>query len=324
MPVKNCGQWLKPAVESILNQTCENFELLVIDDHSYDGSIELLPHDSRIKIFRHNGSGIVSNLNLGLLKARGRFIARMDGDDISLPDRFQNQLDFARLNPAYGIIGGRVEIFTEGGDIQQGNLVYQDWLNRLITPVQISREIFVESPLVHPSTFIRREVFKKIGLYRDLSWPEDYDLWLRAWLKNVQIAKVPEYVLRWRDHSQRLTRTDKRYSQKEFIKLKAWALSESLLKNRSAFICGTGKLAAKLCDLLQSLQVRVKGFVDIAPDKIGKTRRNLPIYSLEEMLARRDKSMIIGAVSTRGSSAKLRNLLIQYGLEESRDFILAA
>ncbi len=322
MPVRNCGSWLQSAVGSILDQTLDDFELLIIDNHSYDGSIELLPQDSRIKIFRHSGTGIVTSLNVGLIKAKGEFIARMDGDDLSSPNRFQSQLNYARQNPTVGIISGLVEIFSDDSVVKEGNIHYQNWLNSILNQEDFDSEIFVESPLVHPSTFIRRDIFKKIGLYRDLSWPEDYDLWLRAWLSGVKMGKVPECIFHWRDHPQRLTRTDKRYSQKEFIKAKTWALSESLLKNRSATICGTGQYAAKFCDLLQSLSITVKGFIDISPKKIGKTRRGLPVYSLQELLVRRDDTLILGAVAARGSSNRLRKLLASYGLEELKDFVM--
>ncbi len=323
MPVRNCGHWLQSAVESILNQSFEDFELLIIDNHSDDGSIELLPNDSRIKIIRHSGMGIVTSLNIGLLKAKGEFIARMDGDDLSSPHRFQVQLDYARLNPEIGIIGGLVEIFSDDAVVQQGSISYQHWLNSVCTPEEINREIFVESPLVHPSTLIRQDIFKQVGLYRDLSWPEDYDLWLRSWLLGISMAKVPEYVIHWREHPKRLTHTDKRYSQKEFIKVKAWALSESLLKERSAIICGTGKYAVKLCDHLQSLNVTVNGFVDVSPKKIGKTRRNLPIFSLNEVVVNRGNALLLGAVAARGVRNNLRELFLSYCLEECNDFIMA-
>ncbi|MCB1753961.1 MAG: glycosyltransferase [Gammaproteobacteria bacterium] len=323
MPVRNCGDWLAPAVDSILGQTVEDLELLIIDDHSFDGSVERLPQDPRLRIFRHAGNGIVASLNAGLIRARGEFIARMDGDDISVPERLQRQLHFAKDNPDIAIVGGLVDIFSDDGDIQAGNRAYQAWLNGLLTADDIERELFVESPLVHPSVLIRREVFKRIGLYRDLSWPEDYDLWLRASLAGLRFAKVPELVLMWREHPARLTNTDKRYSRKEFIKAKAWAMSESVLRNRPAIICGTGKLAVKLCDVLQRLGVAVMAFVDIAPDNIGKSRRGLPILSYDDMLDMRQDALIVGALGARGAGEALRELLLLSGLHEGRDFLLA-
>lgn len=322
MPVQNCGQWLELAVSSILNQSFEDFELLIIDDNSFDGSIESLPNDNRIKVFRHTGTGIVSSLNAGLVHADGEFIARMDGDDLSAPHRFASQLRYAEEHPHIGIIGGLVEIFSEDNDIQRGNREYQYWLNSVITAEDINREIFVESPLVHPSTLIRKTVFKKIGLYRDLSWPEDYDLWLRAWLEGIQIAKVNEYIFHWREHPHRLTHLDKRYSPKEFIKLKAWALAQSYLKHRAALICGTGKIAVTLCDSLLRLGVSVAGFIDVAPDKIGKTRRNLPILALDDAVAKSGDSLILGAVGARGARASLRDLLSSFQLKECEDFLM--
>lgn len=323
MPVHNCGDWLRPAVQSILDQSCRDFELLLVDDHSYDGSIQTLPRDPRLKVLRHAGSGIVASLNFALRQAQGRFIARMDGDDISLPERFQQQLAYAENHPDVSVIGGRVKIFSES-QVEAGFRQYESWLNSLTEPDELQRDLFIESPLVHPSVLIRRQLFDDIGLYRDLSWPEDYDLWLRAFLQGHKMGKVSDTVLRWRDHSSRLTRQDKRYAKKEFIKAKAWALSESLLRHRPVFLCGTGQVAVKLHDVLTALQVSVLGFVDIAPHKISKTRRNLPIHSLEDMLEIRGNAMVVGAIGARGAGAQLRQLLLSLGLLEIQDFILAA
>lgn len=324
MPVRNCGQWLGSAVQSILDQSFDDFELIIVDDNTTDGSIEALPADSRIRILRHNSSGIVSSLNHGLLNAKGRYIARMDGDDIAFPERFAAQVSFLEANPSIDIVGGLVEIFSDDFEIEQGSRYYQDWLNSIITEADIDREIFVESPLTHPSVLIRKSLFRQIGLYRDLSWPEDYDLWLRAWLAGARMAKIEEPVVRWREHPESLTRTDDRCSKKEFIKAKAWAMSESVLKERSAIICGTGKVAVKLCDVLLLLGVPVLGFVDIAPNKINKTRRDLPIHSFEDITKIRGNSLIIGALGARGAGDKLRELLVSNKLIEGQDFILAS
>ncbi len=324
MPVRNCGKWLLPAVESILDQSFRDFELIIIDDNSIDGSVEALPSDPRIRVLHHDSSGIVSSLNHGLLNAKGSYIARMDGDDISFPLRFENQIAFAKANPDIDVIGGLVEIFSDEFEIADGSLYYQDWLNSTISEEDIDREIFVESPLVHPSVLIRKSLFRQIGLYRDLSWPEDYDLWLRAWLAGARLAKVEEPVVRWREHPARLTRTDDRHSKKEFIKAKGWAMSESVLKDRAAIICGTGKAAVKLCDVLQLLGVPVNGFVDIAPKKINKTHRDLPIHSFEDLLKVRGDTLIVGALGARGAGQKLRELLASNELIEGQDFVIAS
>lgn len=324
MPVRNCGQWLRPAVDSILDQSFEDFELIIVDDNTTDGSVQSLPSDPRIRILRHDASGIVSSLNHGLLNAKGRFIARMDGDDICFPERFATQVAYLDANPDIDIVGGLVEIFSDEFEVADGSRYYQDWLNSVLSEADIDREIFVESPLVHPSVLIRKSLFRQIGLYRDLSWPEDYDLWLRAWLAGARIAKVDEPVIRWREHAQRLTRTDDRYSKKEFIKAKGWAMSESVLKDRSAIICGTGKAAVKLCDVLLQLGVPVLGFVDIAPNKINKTRRNLPIHSFEDINKIRGNSLLVGALGARGAGDQLRELLVTNELTEGQDFIIAS
>lgn len=324
MPVRNCGKWLGDAVDSILNQSFTDFELIIIDDNSTDGSVDALPVDPRIRILRHDSCGIVSSLNHGLLNAKGRYIARMDGDDIAFPERFATQVAFFDANPEIDIVSGLVDIFSDDFEVEEGSRYYQEWLNSIINEADIDREIFVESPLAHPSVLIRKSLFRQIGLYRDISWAEDYDLWLRAWLAGARIAKVEEPVVRWREHPQRLSYTDPRCSKKEFIKAKGWAMSESVLKDRSAVICGTGQVAVKLCDVLLLLGVAVLGFVDIAPNKIHKTRRNLPIHSFEDLIKIRGDALIVGALGARGAGGKLRELLVSNELIEGKDFIIAS
>ena len=143
MPVHNGGEYLQAAVSSILTQSWSRLELVLVDDHSNDGAVAALEQtDPRLKIVNSEGRGVVNAFNTGFRQCNGDYIARMDADDISLPDRLTCQLDYLGQNPAVDIVGCCVTFFSEDG-IQGGLERYQHWLNSLCEPVEIHRQIFV-------------------------------------------------------------------------------------------------------------------------------------------------------------------------------------
>ena len=179
-----------------------------MDDHSSDNAIgQLAQTDSRIKILESTGTGVVRAFNQGMHASKGLFVARMDADDIALPQRLETQVNFLRDHPAIGICGACVEIFSTTG-IQGGNARYQDWLNSVRTAEQVHRELFIESPIPNPGAMFRRDVLIGLGGYREVDWPEDYDLFLRADQAGIRMAKPEPILLRWREHKNRLTHID--------------------------------------------------------------------------------------------------------------------
>ena len=110
--------------------------------------------------------------------------------------------------------------------IGEGFQLYYDWLNSLVTHEDITREIFVESPIANPCAAFRRSWIRDLGGYRDHGWPEDYDLWLRFFLAGAGFAKIPEVLLEWREHPERLTHQDSRYSVENFLRAKAHYIAQ--------------------------------------------------------------------------------------------------
>ena len=190
LPVKNGGAYLREAVDSILAQTYKDFELLVIDDHSTDGAVEKLsPNDPRLIIHKSSGKGVIDAANYGASLARGVYIARMDADDISTPDRLIRQVEFLEANTDIDIVGAKVEIFCDDSEVAEGYRLYENWINSIITSDEINRAIFIENPIPNPTMMIRRKSFDALGGYREMGWPEDYDFFLRAYERGVGIGK---------------------------------------------------------------------------------------------------------------------------------------
>lgn len=322
LPAKNCGRYLEEAVGSVLAQTFPDFELIIIDDHSTDESIGALEvDDGRVTIFKNPGAGLIDALNYGAGRARGKFLARMDGDDVCDPLRIERQLDYFRVNEDVGIAGTLVSIFSDDG-VGGGYRVYEKWVNSVVTTEQINRSIFIESPLPHPSVMMRRDVFENLGGYRDMGWPEDYDLWLRAYEAGVGMGKAPEVLLRWRESENRASKTDARYLPLNFMRARARYLARTVIRDGKAVIWGAGKTGASLCRFLEREGARVSGFIDIDPVKIGGEKKGRPVSGPD--CAEWTKELILVAVASRGARDEIRAFLDDAGKKEGADYFCAA
>ena len=189
MPCYNVQGTVDDAVRSILEQTLGNFELIAVDDGSTDGTADRLRdwagRDRRVRVLSFSHGGIIEALNGGLVACRAGMIARMDADDRAYPERLAKQVRFLTEHPDIAVVGSYVEAFP-GDEVQGGFKRYLAWLNSLDTPALIARDIFVESPLAHPSTMIRADWLRRVGGYQEHGWPEDYDLWLRMHVAGAQ------------------------------------------------------------------------------------------------------------------------------------------
>jgi glycosyltransferase involved in cell wall biosynthesis len=331
MPVYNAAGTLPEALQSIAGQTMGEFEVIAVDDGSDDDSGTILEAwrrgDRRIKPIHAGRAGLVAALNHGLSLCKGDWVARIDADDRMHPDRLARQAALLESRPEISVAGSLVEIFADG-PVGEGMKVYEAWLNSLVEPGDIAREIFIESPIAHPSAIVRRDVLAGLGGYRDAGWPEDYDLWLRCHAAGLRFAKVPETLLYWREHTGRLTHTDSRYSVENFLRVKARFLVDGPLKNRDGLIVwGAGQTGRRLSKHLVRMGRPVDAFVDISPRKIGGILRGAPVIGpgeLPETWARYTRPMLIAAVSSRGARKLIRQALSDMGLAEVDDYLCAA
>ncbi len=194
MPVYNGETHLREAVESILHQTLSDFELLIIIDAATDSSAAIAAsfRDPRIRMVENPARlGLVGTLNKGIDIARGAYIARMDCDDISLPERLKRQIDFMLTHPDVKVCGSWIELFgdasrlqtypAEGKQIQVDNLFY--------------------SAMAHPTVVMEKETLQRYGLQYDAGFlhAEDYELWTRAG-RLVSFANLQEVLLKYRLH----------------------------------------------------------------------------------------------------------------------------
>jgi glycosyltransferase involved in cell wall biosynthesis len=327
LPCYNSAATLPETLDSLANQTLTDFEVIAVDDGSTDSTlIDLITwaaRDSRFRVFPRPHGGVIATANAGLALCQAAFIARMDADDRAHPERLTLQADFLDQNPDVAVVSSLVKAFP-AEDVHEGYQIYVEWLNSLVANEEIHREMFVESPLANPSVMMRKAWVEKMGGYHDYGWPEDYDLFLRMYLAGARFEKIPKVLLEWRDHPDRITRTDGRYSTENFLRAKAHYLARGPLANRDAvMIWGAGMVGRRLGKQLQRQNIPLVCYVDIDPKKIGRTRRGLPIIAPDELLLwwkRYENPAILAAVGVRGARGLIRVRLNGMGFIEGQDW----
>lgn len=241
MPFYNAAETLPAALASIARQTHADWELIAVDDGSSDASAAIVAgwDDPRVVLLRRPHTGLVGALNTGLAACGGEWLARFDADDLMHRDRLA-----AQAGAAFdGVLGCGVEVFPREG-ISPGYRRYIDWLNALTAHEAIVRDLFVESPLAHPTVLLPAALLRSVGGYRDVGYPEDYDLWLRLWRAGARLAKLPRVLHYWRDHPGRLTRRHAMYRRRAFRACKLEHLLGSVLAGAGeVVIWGAGKAA---------------------------------------------------------------------------------
>jgi hypothetical protein len=201
---------------------------------------------------------------------------------------------------------------------------YVEWLNGLCDHEAIVRDLYVESPLAHPSVMMRSADLRALGGYRAFDGPEDYDLWLRAHGRGLRFAKHPAVLLDWRDRPDRLTRRDPRYHPARFRDLKLEALERGPLPpGRPVVVWGAGPVGKSWARALVARGHRLAAFVDVDPHKLGRVLHGAPVLPLSAVPGLPD-ALHLGAVGQRGARARVRAAAASVGLADGRQFLAVA
>ena len=205
LPVHNAQRYVAQAIESILNQTLKDFEFLILDDGSSDGSLDIIhryaERDERIRVTSRANRGLVTSLNELIDQARGQFLARMDADDIALPERFCSQADYLLANPDHVLVGSRVRVIDSDGDplCDWCTLEDQEALDACF--LQCERN----TPISHPALMMRRDAVLAVGKYRPFDAIEDIDLFLRL-SEYGRVSNLPQILLKYRIHASNISK----------------------------------------------------------------------------------------------------------------------
>lgn len=269
LPVCNGEPYLVEAVRSIQNQTLGDFELLIIDDGSTDGSLSYLAaaarQDPRISVIANPRKGLVAALNLGLQRACGEFIARMDADDVSAAVRFERQITFLNATPSIGVIGSALTLIDDTGR----TIGVNDYPTE---PAEVHAALeSMDCVVAHSSVMARRAVITSLGGYREaFRHAEDYELWLRV-AESYLIGNLSERLLCYRCHANSVSQTQQ-YQQ--------------TVATHLALLCARERRSGRPDPLIGSTNVSL---TDLSHFNIDESQRALLVRSLLEACRKRSQ-----------------------------------
>lgn len=307
MPVKNAAVFLAETLASIKQQSMKDWELIAVDDHSSDGSFDILQRassdDPRIKLIKNEGTGITPALNSGYAMSTAPLISRMDADDIM----DERKLELLSKELGNGVIRtARVRYFRSDGPLGSGYELYANWLNSLVSTTDHLQERFKECVIPSPCWMISRSSFESIGGFQSQSYPEDYDLMFRMLHAGYEVEKRPEILHFWRDHGSRASRNDPNYADNRFLDMKSrYFLESEYAEGTPLYLWGAGRKGKELAKRLTS-QGAVFQWVTGNPNKIGKLIHDILLTSSESV---RPGAKVLLAVAAKQDQADMMSEL---------------
>jgi glycosyltransferase involved in cell wall biosynthesis len=242
MPAYNAGKYIAAAVQSVLDQTFANFELLIVDDGSSDNTVSVLStfRDPRIRLIRQEQGGVSAALNTGLWNARGVYICRFDADDICFPHRLARQVHFLDGHPTYLVVGSDAEYISEDGE----HLFNFRCAGH--THKEIVDQLYRHCPFIHSAVMYRKEAILRAGGYSTLAHNfEDYLLWVQL-VSAGKCFNLDEPLIKVRINPASAT-IDERWRGRRFIRLKQQVI-------RQGFI--TQKESAELLEIIKKQETK--------------------------------------------------------------------
>ena len=312
LPLRDAAPWLDASLASLARQSEPDFEIVAVDDGSRDDTPHILERwrarEPRLVVVRSEARGLPTALETARAKARGAWLARHDGDDVSHRDRFALQLAAFARDPALDVVGCRVRLFPRAG-VGTGMRRWAAWHNALLDHGAMEREAWIDSPLCHGTAMMRAEVVESVGGWRERGWAEDVDLWLRLFAAGRRFAKLPRALYAWRQRPDSATRSDPRYGRARMIDVRREALERCFLRGRSPLLVGVGTSLDAWARALAA-RGRAVARLDAPRPTRGAIARFVPPVVL-----------VFGAATAR---ARWREALAATGLVELRDFVFVA
>jgi glycosyltransferase involved in cell wall biosynthesis len=288
-PFKNTELFLSDCILSILEQTYSNWELLIVDDLSTDASYQIVADyakkDTRIRLFKNEGSGIINALRLALSKSNGKLITRMDSDDIMVPNKLEVMVSQLQTYGKQHIALGLVDYFSEEG-IKAGYKSYETWLNNLTFNGSNYSEIYKECVIPSPCWMVHKEDLLACDAFNPDRYPEDYDLAFRFYKHNIKCIPNNSVLHKWRDYNSRASRTDKNYAENHFLSLKIdYFIELDYNKNKTLVVWGAGNKGKITAKTLIKKNIPFEWICD-NPNKIGHViygKKLLPFEALSNL-----------------------------------------
>jgi len=318
MPMKNAGAFIEECVNSIVNQTFKDWELIVVDDHSDDNSYPILlsysDKDHRIKILKNEGKGIIEALRKAYGASSGQYISRMDADDVMVIDKLELMLGALRKKGRRYVAVGLVKYFSATG-VGNGYLQYAEWLNSLTLSASNFSDIYKECTIPSPCWMIHRVDFELCGGFESNTYPEDYDLAFRFRKMGFNIAPIRKVIHHWRDYPTRTSRTDEHYTDNRFLELKVHHFLEQDYKMELPIVIwGAGHRGKKIARLLGESGVDFEWFCD-NPKKIGREIYGTYLQELSRLFLK-EKAQVMVSISSFHKPEMIQSLVLTHSQHE--------
>ncbi len=322
VPFKNTAEFLTECLDSILAQSFTKWELLIVDDHSTDNSYDVVlafaERESRIKLFKNDGFGIILALRKAFEQSTGEFITRMDSDDRMPPNKLELMLKDLQKYGKRHVALGLVTYFSKDG-IGDGYKSYEEWLNRLTKSGNNYSEIYKECVIPSPCWMLHRTDLERCDAFNPEIYPEDYDLAFRFYKHNIKCIPTQNILHYWRDHKNRASRTDDHYAENNFLELKTdYFIELDYNPNRPLAIWGAGQKGKKIAKLLRSKNINFQWFCD-NPKKIGKNIYDVLLENYH-VLSKVNNPQIIIAVANTEEQETIVEYLNGLGLVAGEDY----
>lgn len=325
LPAWNAAATLPSALASIQRQTYDDWECVVVDDGSTDTTRSIVAGaaaaDPRIRLIAAPHRGLVEALNEGLSASRGVLIARMDADDLMHRQRLALQTEALSADASLAAVGSHVRIFPRSG-MRPRLREYEGWLNSLRTAADVTRDAFVECPVVHPTLLMRREMAQM--RYCARGWPEDYDLVLRALARGLRIAVVARRLLAWRDRAESWSRTSADYDLERFTACKARYLADGFLAGVQSYVLwGYGDTGRTLRRALALHDKTPSHIVEVKASRLGQRIHGAPVIPRDRLRGLRGIPIVV-SVARAGPRQEIRSALTAMDFIDGADYVCAA
>ncbi|GGW25929.1 glycosyltransferase family 2 protein [Arenibacter certesii] len=322
IPFKNTEAFLPFCIDSIIDQTYPNWEVLAIDDHSSDSSAQIIKayaqKESRIQVHKNKGQGIIEALRTAYSMTTGTLITRMDSDDVMASNRLELMVKSLQQSGKGYIALGKVKYFSEK-KLGNGYKSYEKWLNKLIETGTNFSEIYKECVIPSPCWMVHKTDLDLVGAFLPDRYPEDYDLAFRFYQHGIKCIPTKAILHFWRDYNHRTSRTHEHYAENNFLDIKiSYFLKLDQDRNRPLVVWGAGKKGKKISKKLINSQVEFFWICNnsnkIGKDIYGKTMQH---YRLLKNL---ENPQIIISVANKEAQEFIRDYLSELDKVFAQDF----
>lgn len=323
MAVKDTAPYLPECLDSIVNQTYTNWELLAVNDHSSDETPEILKayseKDSRIRFLNSDKPRLIPTLQVGYAAAKGDLINRMDSDDRMPLYKIEVLVnEWLKYGKGYVIAGG-TEHFVDEGEVGDGFLRYERWLNEVARTGSHYQQIYKECVIPSHCWMMHKEDFDSVEAFDPIIYPEDYDLCFRMYRKGLKVIGIDKVLHHWRDRSNRISRTWEEYKDNRYFEMKLRFFFElDRDSDRPLVLWGAGRNGKDMAKLILKQEDSIHWVCD-NENKIGKDIYGIKMAHFKDIQSLENPQIIIVVASPDGK-IEIQEQLKVWNKEPVKDY----